>query len=368
VSLASDASAGTGAAARGDRAVDVLADSQYADWLGDRVALRTFGESLADRSPRIRRLATSGSRIGGLVRGLLLFRAARGCDAIVVRDNGPGVATLLFCEAWLRRRRRIVLIEFLRGRWPRPGWRQPLYRLWVGLVRAPALRRAVAVGHVLSRAEADVYAREYGVARDRLEFVPWPWRQFRDAIAPRGVDPGGAPRLVLSSGRAYCDWATLLDAARGRGWRLIVVCSESDAALVRELADDRVEVRVEIPRAEHAELLAAASVYAIVLEDTKISAGQVRLMHATQNGIPVVATRTTTLADYVVDGETALLVPPGDPAALRAAIERLLDDPGLAESLRTRAWERSGQWVRDDYLDRLSELIRRVAVGDRVEA
>ena len=47
---------------------------------------------------------------------------------------------------------------------------------------------------------------------------------------------------------------------------------------------------------------------------------------AMAHGRPVVATAVGGLRDLVVDGETGLLVPPRDPAALRAALERLLGD------------------------------------------
>jgi glycosyltransferase involved in cell wall biosynthesis len=62
-------------------------------------------------------------------------------------------------------------------------------------------------------------------------------------------------------------------------------------------------------------------------------------------GVPVVATTGGALPEVVGrDGETALLVPPGDPAALAGALERLLDDPDLARRLsvagRRRALER----------------------------
>jgi glycosyltransferase involved in cell wall biosynthesis len=50
-------------------------------------------------------------------------------------------------------------------------------------------------------------------------------------------------------------------------------------------------------------------------------------------GRPVVATERAILRDYVEDGVEALLVPPEDPGALRAAIERVLGDPELARSL-----------------------------------
>jgi glycosyltransferase involved in cell wall biosynthesis len=48
---------------------------------------------------------------------------------------------------------------------------------------------------------------------------------------------------------------------------------------------------------------------------------------------PVVATRTGGVPEVVTDGETGLLVPPGDVQALRHALERLLADSGLRERL-----------------------------------
>jgi glycosyltransferase involved in cell wall biosynthesis len=50
-------------------------------------------------------------------------------------------------------------------------------------------------------------------------------------------------------------------------------------------------------------------------------------------GRPVVASRTQGLAEIVRDGETGLLVPPDDPAALAEAIAALLDDPARAAAL-----------------------------------
>jgi len=52
---------------------------------------------------------------------------------------------------------------------------------------------------------------------------------------------------------------------------------------------------------------------------------------------PVVATPVGGLVDVVEDDVTGLLVPPGDPAALRAALERLLVDAGLRARLGAAA-------------------------------
>lgn len=48
---------------------------------------------------------------------------------------------------------------------------------------------------------------------------------------------------------------------------------------------------------------------------------------------PVVATALEGMPELVVDGETGLLVPPRDPAALAAAVLRLLEDPAAAQAM-----------------------------------
>jgi 2-deoxystreptamine N-acetyl-D-glucosaminyltransferase/2-deoxystreptamine glucosyltransferase len=81
------------------------------------------------------------------------------------------------------------------------------------------------------------------------------------------------------------------------------------------------------------------------------------------HGRAVVATAVGGLPDMVVDGETGLLVPPGEPAALRAAIDRLLADPGLRGRLGAAARARIAElcgW--DRVIDRTLEAYE-AAVG-----
>jgi glycosyltransferase involved in cell wall biosynthesis len=56
-------------------------------------------------------------------------------------------------------------------------------------------------------------------------------------------------------------------------------------------------------------------------------------LEAAAAGKPVVAAATGGLRDVVVDGETGLLVEPGDGDSLRAALQRLIADPALGRRL-----------------------------------
>ncbi len=56
-------------------------------------------------------------------------------------------------------------------------------------------------------------------------------------------------------------------------------------------------------------------------------------MEYMQQGVAVVASDNGAQPEYITDGVTGLLVPPGDVDALAAALARLLDDPGLRRRL-----------------------------------
>ena len=59
----------------------------------------------------------------------------------------------------------------------------------------------------------------------------------------------------------------------------------------------------------------------------------VSLLQAASAGVPIVASRAGGIPEAVREGENGLLVPPGDVAALCAAIGTLLDDPERRRAL-----------------------------------
>ena len=54
-------------------------------------------------------------------------------------------------------------------------------------------------------------------------------------------------------------------------------------------------------------------------------------------GVPIVAARAGGVPEVVRDGENGLLVPPGDPEALAAAVNGLLDDPDQCRAVGATA-------------------------------
>jgi len=85
------------------------------------------------------------------------------------------------------------------------------------------------------------------------------------------------------------------------------------------------------------------------------------LVEAMAAGRPVVASAVGPIPEIVVNGETGLLVPPGDPAALAGAIVRLLRDPD-----RAAAMGRAGRTRVERELQLGTMVARTEAVYDRL--
>ncbi|MGH9938916.1 MAG: glycosyltransferase family 4 protein, partial [Blastocatellia bacterium] len=78
---------------------------------------------------------------------------------------------------------------------------------------------------------------------------------------------------------------------------------------------------------------------AFVLPSLQEGSGSVSLLEALQAGVAVVASNIDGISEDVTDGESALLVEPGDAAALSHALERVLTDAELRGRLQRRARE-----------------------------
>jgi glycosyltransferase involved in cell wall biosynthesis len=76
---------------------------------------------------------------------------------------------------------------------------------------------------------------------------------------------------------------------------------------------------------------------AFVLPSLGEQSGSVALIEAMQAGLPVVASGCDGILEDVADGDSGLLVPPGDEVALSEAIGRVLQDRALRAALGARA-------------------------------
>jgi glycosyltransferase involved in cell wall biosynthesis len=93
----------------------------------------------------------------------------------------------------------------------------------------------------------------------------------------------------------------------------------------------------------HEQVAAAmATADAIVVPSVVDRAGRVdglpsTVLETLASGRPVIATRVGCIPEVVTEGETGLLVPEKDPAAIARAIEHLRDDPAARRRLGAEA-------------------------------
>ncbi|MGY1812854.1 glycosyltransferase [Blastococcus sp. SYSU D00820] len=300
------------------------------------------------------RLGVRKVKTSGRMAALHLAWSARPAELLLTHARRKGVLPLLALEAVLRRRR-LVLFEFIR---PRPkGWRR-----LVDVVYGMLLRRGVAAVHVLTSFEADDYRKRFRLRPEQIVAVPWPLEM--PAAERPTLTVERVPGRVVASGRAACDWATLFRAAELGAWpSLVVVCSANDGPHVERLNRVGAQVLTEIPAEQHNDLVASASVYALVLQEVQASSGHIRLMTAIGARTPVVATRVKALDGYLVPGVTALAVPPNDAEGLAAGVRHLLDDEAAAMTLVERASEAVAGHSMSRYIGELRSALEGLPVA-----
>lgn len=177
---------------------------------------------------------------------------------------------------------------------------------------------------VHSRTQLEAATRELGIPRERLEFIPY-------SADTEFWQPLGLPEecLIASAGLEHRDYAVLDRACAGLGHQLFIAAGSlhsPGAACTLPSSTSEAVVR-QLNHLSLRELYARASVVVVPLLPNDFQAGVTTLLEAMAMAKPVVVSATEGQRDIVVDGETGVLVPPGDEAALRRAIVRLLDDP-----------------------------------------
>jgi MMP alpha-(1->4)-mannosyltransferase len=217
-------------------------------------------------------------------------------------------------------------------------------RRWYSFVRMQA-RVARRCGPIItsSTSARDDVCREFGVPPGSVHVIPL-------GVDTRVFHPRPVPRVpgrivaVASADSPIKGVATLLRAggklATERDVQLIVVGKPTPGGPTERLVADlalgsQVRFVHGISDDEVAELTASAEIAVVPSLYEGFSLPAVEHM---ASGTPLVASRTGALPE--VTGDAAVLVEPGDPEELAAALRGLLDSPARRASLAQAAWHR----------------------------
>jgi glycogen synthase len=199
----------------------------------------------------------------------------------------------------------------------------------------------------------------------------------RDAFTDPGPDPfpklRGWPRVVFLGRLTRSKGVDTLVAAAARlrtpGVQVVLVGdgparAQVEAASRRLGVDGRVHITGFVPHHRTPAVLASADL--IVLPSVYEELGTV-LVEALQVGLPAVATDVGGIPEVVEHGRTGLLVKPGDPAALAAAIDAVVGDPEVARRMGAAARERAPEYDWERVADEVRALYDQVLAARKAE-
>jgi glycosyltransferase involved in cell wall biosynthesis len=298
-----------------------------------------------DRAVDVVRLAVM-AKVGAvaLCPGFPLQLAREQADIIVLHEPNP-----MALVAYFTARPEGKLIVWFHSEVIRPSWRYWLfYRPFLQFALSRATRIVVSSPALAQTAAA---LRQW---QAKCVVIPFGVEKASDLDADETAARAeqirteiGRP-IVLFVGRLvpYKGVDVLLDGMRSSSAALVLV---GDGPLRQELQrkaasagmNDRVRFAGEVTPEELAALYRACELVVLPSVTRQEAFGVVQI-EAMARRKPVVSTRVGTGVDWVnLDGETGLVVPPGDPIALGAAIDRLLRNPLERESMGAAGQDRA---------------------------
>ena len=310
--------------------------------------------------------------LDAFVVGARLLRTQRSCDVFVIKLGNLHALVGFVLLKLLRRAVVCYAINDLDPGWHRFSRMSILQRLG-----HRALHYLWRIFYALADARLAISPT---VAR-RYSFLWWGWDAHiyvETSLSPQCVRVRSSSvegdMTVLSVGRLvhYKGHSFLIEAAaklvhyEGLHFRLVIV---GDGPLRRQLQDlvaslgldDIVFFVGHVPQGPRLwQYYSSASIY---VQPSLTEAFALAVLEAMYFGLPVVASAVGGLADLVKDGETGLLVRPGDVASLQNALGVLLRSPALRDRLgrsgRHIALRYSLETETDKLVDVVSHVMRK---------
>ncbi|MEW6306724.1 MAG: glycosyltransferase family 4 protein [Verrucomicrobiota bacterium] len=209
---------------------------------------------------------------------------------------------------------------------------------WCGKMKALAgVRREIAV----SRHDYEKLCAWYRPFQRKFVQI------YHSRLAPQDAPPLERQPVILNvghvaqrKGQAVLAEAFARIAPKHPGWKLLFVGDliqpEEADAVRKTAAAHALGDRVQLPgrRDDVLELMRQCGIYA---QPSREEALGLALQEAMSAGCPCVGTTVGGIPELITDNQSGLLVPPGDPAALATALERLLHDTPLRQRLGEQA-------------------------------
>jgi glycosyltransferase involved in cell wall biosynthesis len=213
---------------------------------------------------------------------------------------------------------------------PIVAWLFNVGKCYPGIRRylAQASLRNVAHFVVHTRRECEIYSQWLGLPRERFEFIP-----YQSAEIPILYEENTTAPFVASIGSAHRDFPTFFAAIEKL--KIPAIVASGKVALTGLDIPPSVSTPFDIHKKDCLRLAQEARINVIPMrkDDLVTAAGQVTIVEAMRMGRAIIASRCNGAEDYIIHGETGLLVEPGSLIDLSYAIELLWNDAELRNRL-----------------------------------
>jgi glycosyltransferase involved in cell wall biosynthesis len=242
--------------------------------------------------------------------------------------------------------------------WPSRMMRHPK-RIYVGFTQdgiwpqkkidalSKAMRQLDAVT-VFSEDERRIYLGRYGLDAARTHLIPihtdetGDYSQYPEVLpadAPPGVQKGA---YVLSLGSPNRRFAPIARACEALRVPLVIITRpwhKNDS--LDELAKMGATIITNADKMKSLTYLRSARAAVMAFETDQLPGAFTTLIHGMFMKTASVVTSCLGMSDYIVQGENGLVTPHGDENALRGAIERMWNEPGLATRMGEAGYQRA---------------------------
>ncbi len=278
-----------------------------------------------------------------VVWGWRLFRLSRQFQVVVT-----GSERLAFAFATLQKfRRHKVPHIFMQSMWDLPEGRM------ARLVKRALFRAVVTSASrvvVFSRRQLELYPRELGLPRNKLVFL------FSHTSLYGKKYPVSRGDYVFSGGDSNRDYRTLVAASQGLNCQFKIVTHKLDG-LDRQQLPPNIEIIAGLPSDEFNLMMARAAAVVVPLRPGALETGG-RTVYANAMSMgKAVIVGDDDAGDYITNEHDGLLVPAGDPIALRQAIGRVFVDTQLTSRLECNAKQTAQAFAPEVFFEAIFALV-----------
>lgn len=234
-----------------------------------------------------------------------------------------GIAIAFFCRLFhLKKDFTLVVMTFIfkekKGK---------LGRIFFEFVKYSITSKYVDKIILTTRSEAEMYSKLFNIPVSRFAFSKCGAIEYNpdDFYDEKLVNDD----YLFSTGRSNRDYNFLIDSLKGTEYNLVIACDN-----IPKASEKNIEIRDDIFGHDMLRYMRNAKAVIISLDNDKIAAGQLVLLHAMNMGVPVIVTKSKGVTDdYVLNGYNGLIIEKKSESLLNA-LDLIYSDVELYEIIK----------------------------------